>query len=185
MERISNLIGWLLILVAPLPASGITSGISADVDALTADFIEGIIEGDDSNSSNEDLPYRLYVPTNYDPSKKYPLVYFFHGLGESGTNNQSQLDGNPDPLIFVNAENRERHPAFMLAPQTPVRRWNDQPRRDQKEALLDRILAEYNIDEDRIYVTGISMRTMMGLFFRTGIMVQTRILKSYVQMEIL
>lgn len=138
-------------------AHGFTSGISADTDAGTKDFITGVIEGVDSGTNTDDLPYRLLVPTNYDPSKKYPLVYFFHGLGETGTNNESQLDGISDPLVIVNAENREKHPAFMLAPQSPVNTWVDSTRRAQKEELLQHILSEYNIDEDRIYVTGISL----------------------------
>ncbi|WP_269539155.1 Ig-like domain-containing protein [Cerasicoccus fimbriatus] len=135
----------------------VTTGISADADATTKDFITGIIQGSDPNSNTDDLPYRLFVPTHYDPAKKYPLVYFFHGQGEYGTNNQSQLDGIPDPLVFVTAENREKHPAFMLAPQTPVKTWVDALRREQKEELLQQILSEYNIDPDRIYVTGISL----------------------------
>lgn len=137
--------------------NAVTTGISADTDATTKDFITGIIEGSDPNSNEDDLPYRLFVPTHYDPAKKYPLVYFFHGQGEHGTNNQSQLDGIPDPLVFVTAENREKHPAFMLAPQTPVKTWVDTLRREQKEKLLQQILSEYNIDPERIYVTGISL----------------------------
>lgn len=152
-----RVLGLSLILFGITRTDAITTGISADADATTKDFITGIIEGSDPGSNTDDLPYRLFVPTHYDPTKKYPLVYFFHGQGEHGTNNQSQLDGIPDPLVFVTAENREKHPAFMLAPQTPVKTWVDTLRREQKEELLQQILSEYNIDPDRIYVTGISL----------------------------
>ena len=33
------------------------------------------------------LPYRMYVPSDYDENESYPLVLFFHGAGESGTDN--------------------------------------------------------------------------------------------------
>ena len=28
------------------------------------------------------MPYRLFIPDNYDPAKKYPMVLFLHGAGE-------------------------------------------------------------------------------------------------------
>ncbi len=40
------------------------------------------------------MPYRLYVPENYDESKSYPLIVFLHGLGDSGTDNQKQINKN-------------------------------------------------------------------------------------------
>jgi len=38
----------------------------------------------DPNYNNEPLMYNLYVPQNYDPSKKYPLVLFIHDAGAVG-----------------------------------------------------------------------------------------------------
>ena len=39
------------------------------------------------------LPYRLYVPEDYDPEKSYLLVLFFHGAGETGSNNEHIFRG--------------------------------------------------------------------------------------------
>ena len=41
---------------------------------------------------SEGLPFRLYVPNDYDgDTYHYPLFIFLHGAGERGNNNISQL----------------------------------------------------------------------------------------------
>ncbi len=39
-------------------------------------------------SGNDTMPYRLLLPDNYDTEKKYPLVFFLHGAGERGNDNE-------------------------------------------------------------------------------------------------
>lgn len=118
------------------------------------------------------LPYRLFVPTEYDPAGSYPLVVFFHGAGERGTDNVSQL-AQTAPLVFADEVNQAMWPAFMLAPQCPPdQQWVDmdwtlpsgvQPAEPTWPmaatiAAIDEIAAQYPaIDADRIYVTGLSM----------------------------
>jgi predicted peptidase len=38
------------------------------------------------------VKYRLFVPANYDSSKKYPLIVTMHGVGERGSDNTRQVD---------------------------------------------------------------------------------------------
>ena len=53
------------------------------------------------------LPYRLFIPANYDPTRKYPLVLFMHGGGERGTDNRFQLVGQTGALVFVSTANQQ------------------------------------------------------------------------------
>ncbi|HUC83385.1 MAG TPA: hypothetical protein VMR70_20910, partial [Flavisolibacter sp.] len=34
------------------------------------------------------LPYRVLLPANFDSSKTYPVVFFLHGAGERGRDNE-------------------------------------------------------------------------------------------------
>jgi poly(3-hydroxybutyrate) depolymerase len=88
--------------------------------------------------NGEELPYRLFVPTDYDATKSYPLVLYLHhaGLAGSDGNNDTGWDncvqltseiGSGDDYggVFTNSavdedgnefETQERYPHFVLAP---------------------------------------------------------------------
>lgn len=107
------------------------------------------------------MPYRLLIPTNYNKSTKYPVLLFLHGLGESGTDNEKQL-GNIKNMFEYNGDLLDQ--AIIICPQTNEG-WNIDKDYygDRKGALgsvlnlLDEIKGRYSCDENRIYVTGLSM----------------------------
>src|SRR5688572_28905205 len=68
-------------------------------------------------ASGDTLPYRLLLPVNYDPSKKYPLVLFLHGAGERGNDNEKQLIYGAS--LFLQDEVRAKYPAIIVFPQCP------------------------------------------------------------------
>jgi len=110
------------------------------------------------------LPYRLFVPTDYDPSQSYPIVLFLHGSGERGTDNRLQLTGQTAPLVFVRPENQAQWPSFMIAPQCPPGGgWDhfgsEEPSTWMRLTLevLDGLQQEFSIDPSRLYITGLSM----------------------------
>jgi predicted peptidase len=135
--------------------------------------VDDFFAGSYSDPSGNTLPYRLYVPQNYDSSKTYPLVMFLHGAGERGTDNRLQLTGQTAPLVFVQPQNQAVCPMFMLAPQAPTTdQWVDVPF-DQGSysttavpqsrslgtaiSLLDSLKTQYSLDSNRLYLTGLSM----------------------------
>ena len=114
------------------------------------------------------VPYRFYVPEGLEEGKKYPLVLFLHGLGESGTDNVGHVVNNEGAAIWVNDHLNGGEPRFVLAPQLPDPKDPDaEPGeanlrwtlKTQKAilALLDELAAKYPIDENRQYITGLSL----------------------------
>lgn len=102
-----------------------------------------------------DLPGRLLVPTNYDPNQSYPLVVFYHGQDEGGTDNVTHVQkANIDNLV-ANAKSRD---FFLYAPQGPanVSSWSI-PNIDYSMIMAMNAAREYNIDREQIYVTGLSL----------------------------
>ena len=126
-------------------------------------------------SNGKSLPYRLYVPDDYDPSKSYPLVLFFHGAGERGTDNTAQISAGSVMQRLLLPEEQKKFPCLILAPQCPgdsqwvLSDWGPgvynhntmatpvSPYMKAAEELLDKVIAEYSVNEDRLYVTGMSM----------------------------
>lgn len=59
---------------------------------LSQDFILEIFEAKTFKASDRtQLPYRIYVPSNYDPAKEYPVLLFLHGAGERGNDNANHM----------------------------------------------------------------------------------------------
>lgn len=66
-------------------------------------------------SDNDTMPYRLLLPENYDPAKKYPLILFLHGSGERGSDNEKQLVHGAN--LFLRDSIRKKYPAIVIFPQ--------------------------------------------------------------------
>ena len=99
-------------------------------------------------------PYVVYVPRNFTPDRKWPVVLFLHGSGERGTDGlkQSQVGIGTAVRLFP-----ERYPAIVVMPQClPDARWSGDQATYALQAL-DETVREYNGDPDRLYLTGLSM----------------------------
>jgi predicted peptidase len=116
------------------------------------------------------LNYRLYSPTDISDSEKVPLVLFFHGAGERGRDNDSQLNhGVPSILDYVIKRGLR---AVIVAPQCPPEElwvdtvWGEESHRMAEDPtapmkstieLLRMTVRDLPIDSARVVVTGISM----------------------------
>lgn len=113
------------------------------------------------------LTYNLYIPKNYDPHKKYPLLLFMHDLGVTGLNPYATLAQGLGAIAFASAEDQAKHPAFILAPQYPVALANDSSQTsdyaDITVRLIKALTDKYGIDNNRLYATGQSGGCMTSI----------------------
>jgi predicted peptidase len=103
---------------------------------------------------NAGIPYSVYVPRNYTPQSKWPAILFLHGSGESGSDGVKQTAvGLPQAVRLF----PERFPALVIMPQSVLERpWVDPVWQGHALAALDATLKEFHVDEDRVYLTGLS-----------------------------
>ena len=100
---------------------------------------------------NVKMNYLLYLPKGYEGTndgKKWPLILFLHGAGESGNDLEKVKLHGPPKLVAS-----KDYPFIIVSPQSSGRGWNP----ETLNALLDDLIAKYRVDPDRVYLTGMSM----------------------------
>ncbi len=126
------------------------------------------------------LRYRMLLPKNYEPQKKYPLVIFLHGAYERGNDNNKQLRNGAS--LFLQPANRKNFSSIVIFPQCPRKPgyWSSvildatkkpyhfdfnysrpltQPLQSTLQ-LVHQLIAKNKIDTTRIYIMGLSMGGM-------------------------
>ena len=99
-------------------------------------------------SKSVKLNYLLYLPSEYQKEKKWPLLIFLHGNGAQDDINLIREYG-PPKLI----EEGRDFPFICLAPQLPGDvHWDP----DALYALTNEVIKTYAVDERRVYITGLS-----------------------------
>ncbi len=140
-------------------------GLTQDV--LLSFFDKCIFEARDGTI----IPYRIYVPYDYDASKEYPVLTIFHGAGERGIDNVSQMKH----MLFnmFSHENTPLWDSIIICPQCPWgNQWVDTPwengnysvesveESNELKAVLEIMKwleRNYSTDVDRYYLAGLSM----------------------------
>lgn len=85
-----------------------TPGLAAGVD----DFVARTCE----DGKGHTLPYRLFIPSGYDESKRYPLKLYLHGAGARGTDNLKQMS---DVAKYVREIDANEMPPWYVAMDHP------------------------------------------------------------------
>lgn len=122
------------------------------------------------------MPYWLYVPTDYDPLKAYPVVMALHGTGER----EEPMDAILEKMVMATcwAEDSEHghNQCIVIAPQCIIRydkddNWTtvnqflskrtespfyEMPQLRTAWKILEETKKQFNIDNHRLYITGTS-----------------------------
>ena len=130
----------------------------------STESIEPVVDAFQANEFNG-LQYYLYIPENYDPEQKCPLVLFMTDIGANGTDYRMSLSQGIGGTVWATPEEQAKHPCFVLVPQFPfmgVMRddFTYDPIFLKIKPLLDHVLEQYSVDTNRIYTTGQSQGCM-------------------------
>jgi predicted peptidase len=99
--------------------------------------------------------YQVFVPEDWTPHQKWPVILFLHGVGERGDDGLLQTDVGIGSEIRTN---RSAIPAIVVMPQCPKRLWWMLPPMDDLAmAALEQATKEFHGDAQRTYLTGLSM----------------------------
>ena len=153
----------VLAVIGAMTAVSAIAGVKIPAAQLTVPLVY-------TNAQGATIPYRFAAPKELDLEKKYPLVILFHGAGERGTNNVSQLvHGATDLLNYMREKKIE---AYFIAGQCPAgKQWVDTPWTQLSHTmpekpsesmalmieLIEKTMKELPVDRDQVLVTGISM----------------------------
>jgi Predicted peptidase len=112
---------------------------------------------------NQPIRFRLMTPDTLKPGKKYPLVIWLHGVGESGDDNARQLSHVQSTIEFLAGKNKLD--MFVLATQCPPDNtaWevslSDEGKGDAPlvvlSEILDAVIEEYPVDTQKLGVFGL------------------------------
>src|SRR4030066_1336392 len=97
--------------------------------------------------------YLLFLPEGYEnKQQRWPMILFLHGAGERG-NDLNLVKKHGLPKII---EQQKDFPFIVVSPQCPQGQWWTE-KVEVLINLLDEIVNRYNVDTERIYLTGLSM----------------------------
>ncbi len=140
----------VMVSVAPAFATSRHSDISSSRPAHETGFLDRSLA-----FSGARYHFQVYLPAQWARQKKWPIILFLHGYGESGSDGLASSDvGLPSAI----RQNPARYPFIVVMPQCPWQHWwADDDMARMALAALDQSVKEFNGDRERLYLTGLSM----------------------------
>ena len=100
--------------------------------------------------------YTLFVPPGYDPLQPTPLLVALHGGGAGGRDGKAVIGSGTSAMGFYQA-GAARQGYIVVCPTALASPWSDPRNEPFLLAVVDEITMLFNVDRNRIYLTGHSM----------------------------
>lgn len=118
------------------------------------------------------MKYNLFSPQDADQSKKYPLVLFIADASTPGEDYTTPLTQGYGGLVWATPEWQAKNPCYVLVPQFSGVAVNDAYEHtdevDIVVRMLKSIVADKNVDANRLYTTGQSMGGMISMYYNVA-----------------
>ena len=119
--------------------------------------------------SGKTMKYNLFTPKNIDKTKKYPLVLFIADASTPGEDATKPLTQGYGALVWATQESQSKNPCYVLVPQfSGVAVDDNYDKTDEVDMairLLKSVVADNNVDSNRLYTTGQSMGGMISMYY--------------------
>ncbi len=140
-----------------------------ELNALLAETQEKFTQIDYTDeATGKSFAYNFFIPDGYDESQEYPLVLFITDSSVVGKETTAALTQGYGALVWATDEDQQKHPSFVIAPEFPenilIGEGTASEYVDALLNLLTSVQETYQIDENRIYITGQSMGCMTALY---------------------
>jgi len=137
-------------------AAVVKSGVSFDeaVRRLRAgrsyarDVARGVVQANYTSASGE-YYYTLDIPENYDPARKYQVRIQLHG-------GVGRVETNVPPRPGTNARLAGAEQIYVMPYAWKDAPWWSVRQTENLRAILDRVRRTYNVDENRVALSGVS-----------------------------
>lgn len=133
------------------------------VNLIVDDFVQREFTDGETGIS---MAYNLFIPKDYDPAQKYPMVLFMPDATICGRETTRTLTQGIGATIWASPGEQAKHPCFVLAPDYTTMIINDKWETNEylpaTVNLIDALKKAYSIDADRVYTTGQSGGCMLS-----------------------
>lgn len=116
----------------------------------SANVPTGTLDLSNRSSNGTKHHYRVLIPKNYDPARRYPVRFYLHG----GVQRPAWRKGGKWWGRYARFESEEQITVFPSSWKQSM--WWTRRQNANLRAILDKLKRSYNVDENRVHLIGIS-----------------------------